>query len=102
MAVSAKHDAIRPRPGPRSYNPHLRRLHESRILTRSNASGSPPPAACTTSNCRVLRELRQGGWGPACCSARGVDAYALPCLVLRVAELDKLSERSFFFGSIGT
>jgi hypothetical protein len=31
-----------------------------------------------------------------------VDAYALPCLVLRVAELDKLSERSFFFGSIGT
>jgi hypothetical protein len=32
---------------------------------------------------------------------RGVDAYALRCLVLRVAESDKLSERSFFFGSMG-
>jgi hypothetical protein len=30
-----------------------------------------------------------------------VDAYALRCLVLRVVESDKCSERSFFFGSMG-
>jgi hypothetical protein len=35
------------------------------------------------------------------CLLRGVDAYALRCLVLRAAESDKLSERSFFFGSMG-
>jgi hypothetical protein len=59
---------------------------------RGGGGRKPEPVGYGRAELGASRRPYKGRRGPACCLARGVDAYALRCLVLPAAEPDRLRE----------